>query len=197
MTNSLVIDPGVSVGDPDDISVVAAFDEPVSRLTADVSGGATLLHVTGGTGSQFDSTTRKVVFLGQLETVRVLSVSGDDLTISTHPTLSGEGLSRAYPAGTPLELVKVITYSLDLSPTGFPHRSYMLRDDNTGILTNDLQKMVAVGIDDLQATFATNMATISMRVRASGPERGYTDPVEGDEYRREGRATMIRLRNIQ
>lgn len=195
MTNSLVIDPGATAGDPDDIYVAAAFDEPVSRLVADAAEGATLLRLAAGTGSHFDSTTRKVGFLGQLETVRVVAVSGDDLTISTSPTVSGVGLSRAYPAGTPLELVTVVTYSLDLSPTGFPHRPYMLRDENTGLLTNDLQKLVAVGVDDLQATFSNGVAGITMRARSSAPELGYTDPVEGDGYRRETRATTVHPRN--
>lgn len=195
MTNSLVIGPGLAAGDPDEVSIAAAFDEPVSHLASDVAAGATVLSVTAGTGLEFDNSTRKTVLLGQLETFRVVFVAGDSLTISTDPALTGDGLTRAYPAGTPLELVKVITYSLELSPTGFPHRPYMLRDDNTGELTNDLQKMVAVGIDDLQATFSTNMAQIMMRVRATAPEMGYTDPDVGDQYRRESRSTTIRLRN--
>lgn len=197
MTNRLVIDPGVSAGDPDELSVAAAFDSPVSRLASAAAKGATALSVTSGTGSEFDNATRKMVFLGQLETFRVVSVSGDSLTISTDPSLTGEGLSRDYPAGTPLELVKVITYSLDLSPTSFPHRPYLLRDDNTGVLTNDLQKMVAIGIDDLQTTLSNSVTEITMRVRASAAEIGYTDPDVGDQYRRESRATTIRLRNIQ
>jgi len=195
MTNSLVIDHGLAAGDPDKISISAAFDEPISHLASAVSEGATVLTLTAGTGLEFDNSTRKTVLLGQLETFRVVFVAGDSLTISTDPALTGEGLTRAYPAGTPLELVKVITYSLELSPTGFPHRPYMLRDDNTGELTNDLQKMIAVGIDDLQATFATNVAGIMMRARAPAAEMGYTDPVEGDAYRREARTTAVQLRN--
>jgi len=195
-TNAVTVVQGAGAGDPDEVSIAAAFGDPVSSLAAAAGEGATTIDVAAGTGWRFNTSDSKMIFIGRMETARVVAVSGDELTISTHPTTAGNGLAYSYPAATPIEQVQVVTYYLDTSSTNFPYQPYMMRDDNLGLLTNDLQKMVAVGIEDLQMTVQTNKVTIEVHGRTEAPERGYTDPDKGDHHRRRTLATAIRPRNL-
>lgn len=196
LTNALTVHPGGSASAPDAISMAAAFDAPVSSLASDVSAGATVLQLASGTGSQFNTSDRKVIYIGRLETARIVSVAGDQLTISTHPTSTGEGLDYAYPAGTPIERVEIVTYSCHLSTAGFPYRPFLMRDNHLGVLTNDLQKMVAVGIENLQATASNVYVRITVTGKAEDPEHQYTHPTEGDHYRRTTRSAAVTPRNL-
>ena len=195
VSNCVAIKQGAGVDDPDEITIVSGFEEPLTSLASKASRGTTSIYVASGTGDRFNTTTKKLIFVGRLETARVLSITGDNLTISTHPTDTGRGLMHSHPAGSPLELVQVVTYSCNLSPTGFPHRPYLIRDNHSAAFISDLQKIVGLGIDDLQVKQNSNSVTIAVTGRTSHPDAEYTHPAKGDHYRRDVITTTVYPRN--
>lgn len=183
MTNPVVIRPGSGTA-PDRLLLAGAFGAPAAALQSGSLTGAKVIQVRAGEGAQFNTTNRKLVFIDNQELARITAISGDLLTITTHVSLTGRGLRFSHPAGAPLELVKILEYGCEPSATNVLRRPLLFQDDHRGLLTNSLQQVVALGIDDFQASSSNNTVYIQMSALSQHAERGYTDPVHGDAYRR-------------
>jgi Tfp pilus assembly protein PilW len=192
----ITVEQGSTASDPDRVTLVGAFDEPESTLAQAASVGATSIRVQTADAGAFDAGSRSLVFVGRTELARITSKASSTLNISTTSSGPAAGLANDYPAGAPVELVKAVTYSCRLSVTGFPYRPFLMRDDNTGTFGSDLQKMVAIGIDDLQATATNGTLVVSIRSRAKDADGAYTDPETGDGYHRTRVSTTLSARNL-
>lgn len=171
-------------GAPDAISIAAAFDTDVAALAAPAPAGTTLLTLGAGEGAAFNTTDRSVLYLGRNESAVVTSVTGDVLTVDTDPAAAGnQALTTTYPAGTPLEAVRVVTYSLS--------GTTLMRNENTG----GGDQPVVDGIEDLQITRAGDTVTVELTGRTAKADPDYTHPTEGDGYRRLTYAPAVNLRN--
>lgn len=148
---------------PDTVSIASAFLPPQATLRDSVAAGATVLHVEEGQGGRFDTATRRVIYVGRGETARVVSRSGDTLTISTSPTSAGQGLRYAYGAGSPIERVDLVTYRCASNAGPFGTYPFLVRDASYDSTTNQWDKMVAEYIEDIQLD-ATNLV-VRARVR--------------------------------
>jgi type IV pilus assembly protein PilW len=166
---------------PDTLEIVGCIDAPPGTLSAAVASGATAITLhSSAEASKFNTTTKRDIFVGDLENAKVTNVSGAVLTIDTDPGLSGQGLGNAYPAGTNVYLVKRVTYTI----TGRSLR----RNENTGAGAQE----VAVNIEDLQVTYAEPVVTVSITARTQGRASYYT----GDGYRRMTLTSDIIARNL-
>ena len=183
VTNVLTMTGGSS-GAPDTLRVVAAFDSPCAYLSASCAVGATTLQLQSGQGASFNTSSRKVLFLGKTETLRVTGVSGDTLTISRDPTVNGLGVRNAYPAGSQIELVKVVTYSWSSDTSTYPYSPHLRRDENIGAFSYDWQKMTAGNIEDFQVSLGAATNSFFLTARTSEQDLKYVHPTKGDHYRR-------------
>ena len=190
------VDQGTS-GKPDRLSIVAGTGGIAATLTQAASAGATLINVSSNAAAALDTKTRKIIYVGRTETARIVSMSSQTLTISTDPSVSGQGLRYAYPVGAPIEVVEVLTYSCEPNPKGFPHRPYLVRNDNTGQVTNDLRIMIGLDIDDFQVTPVGVGVSLELRARIEDPDRTYTHPDIGDHFRRKVLTTRVIPRNAR
>lgn len=181
VTSAVSVVQGAS-GSADIMYLVGAFDDPAGTLSAASAAGSTTITLQSGQGAKFDTSKKKVIFVGRCENARIVSISGDTLTVSVDPTASGFGLRYAYPDGTPVELVQVVTYSWgnDYAPYG----QYLKRWENIGTVANEWQKMIASNIEDFQITGVGKRYSISISGRTGQMDPWYKDPVKGDHYRR-------------
>jgi type II secretory pathway pseudopilin PulG len=186
---------GAGTNGSDVIRLVGVMDDAATTLATGASAGATVLHVASGTGSMFDTSTRSLVHIGMLETLRVLGVSGDTLTVSAHPSMTGRGIKHSYPVGTPVELVQVVTYDCRNATTNFPYRPYMIRNVHHLSLANDLQMMAAVGIENLQAVQVDGSVRVTITGKMESPDPPYQHPVAGDHYRRKQTTVTVMPRS--
>src|SRR5947207_56767 len=107
------------------ISVASATSQPVATLTARVDAAATTLFVSSS--SQLNTSALSLLLIGDSENALVTAVNSTQLTIDTNPLVAGnQGLARAYPSGTPVYRVDVITFQV-ASGT-----SQLTRDDHHG-----------------------------------------------------------------
>src|SRR2546427_7659023 len=110
---------------PAAISVASATSKPVATLTAHVDAAATTIYVSNS--SQLNTGAQSLLLIGDSENALITGVNSTALTIDTNPLLGGnQGLARAYPAGTPVYRVDVLTFQV---ATG---SSQLLRNDNHG-----------------------------------------------------------------
>ena len=181
ITNPTVIEG--SGGAPDALLIAAAFDPPFTSLSAASTAGSSTLHLATDVSAIVNNTDQSVIFLGRSETVRVLSIAGSSVTVSTHPTES-KGLRYAYPAGAPLELVKVRRYTLENHPTQYPFSPYLARTDTGEVNTHAWTKMMAGDIEDLQLVADGYSVLIDITGRVAHPDSRYRDPDRLDGYRR-------------
>jgi len=197
VSNAISVTQGASAADPDRISITAAFEEPLNNLSQAVPVGDTVIKVPAGTSGMFNTTTRKVIFLGNTELARIVSIAGANLTISTDPTTNGVGLAFAYPAGAPIELVEVVTYYCNNTVTNFPYRPYLGKDRHASAVSNEVQRLIAVGVENLQATLLSNAVAFVLTGRTDEPDRHYTHPTAGDHYRRKTLNCEVTTRNAR
>ncbi len=125
---------------------------------------------------------------------RVVGVTGDQLTISKDPAAAGVGLDYEYPAGTPIELVKMVTYSCGSTATTDPALIYLMRDDHTSDYPNWVDRIVAVGIEHLEVSGTGNSVQLALTGRAQEEDDAYTHPTEGDGFRRSTLSSLVTLR---
>ena len=88
-TENPLIQDGAGTNWSDIISIAAAFDSDLAYTANAVSSGVTTITVKDGKGFKFEKNQHRLIFIGRLETARVISRAGDTLTISTHATVSG------------------------------------------------------------------------------------------------------------
>jgi len=188
-----VVDGGTQ---PDALLLVGAFGLPEGQLASAVASGATTLVLGSGEGSRFNTTTRSVVHIGKVETARVTHISGDTLTLSASPTAHGVGLEFDYPAGAPVEIVKVIRYSVVPDGPGNPFGPYLAREDLALTYVFAQDRVNALNIEDLQARRAGDDVEFSVTGRVSVADRTYRHPDRGDGFRRTVLESRVALRNI-
>jgi hypothetical protein len=188
-------------GSPDALSIAAAFDRPVAELISGITEGATVMSVrllVPDNFAPFDQPQNRVVYLGKVETMRITGSSGTGenmtLQISAAPT-SIQGVRYDYPAGTPVELVKVVTYQWvddDQSTTGYP---YINRWDTATINQSGWWEVSAPYIEDFQVTPSGDGFLVSVTGMAATSDNHYTHPTRGDGYRRWTLAASVHPRN--
>jgi prepilin-type N-terminal cleavage/methylation domain-containing protein len=175
---------------PDTVSVAACAPEPIAHLSAQAAAGATSLSIVSdysGTPvtSLLNASDKSLIWIGDSDHARVVSVSGTTIQIDTDPTAAGQqGLARAYLPGTPITRIDVFTFQVENDrSTGRP---WMRIDKHRG--TED---PAAEGIADLQVTTVTP----GQRYRIALTARAETaDPVGGQTLERT-LSTDVRLRN--
>lgn len=198
VTNPVMVVQGATTNDPDRLTLAGVMDEAVSSLQFASLEGDTVITVQTGEGAAFNTADRKLLFIGRLEQARVVSISGDTLTLSTSPTGAGVGLRNAYPANTPIEMVSVITYECDPSPSGFPNTPHLLRYTNLSAPPAEVAE--GIGALDIEALDVQVESDSLVRVRLVGrtplPDRHYTHPVFGDGHRRHEVNARVFVRNL-
>jgi Tfp pilus assembly protein PilW len=135
--------PTITVGGsstvPDTVSLaVCNAAQPVTTLTAGAAVGDTTLTVSSTSG--LNTTNKRLVSLDITENAQVTTVNNSTtLTIDTDPASGLQGLKNAYPAGTPLCLVRIDTYSVDSTN----YRLMLNHNDGSGanILVDGIQNM--------------------------------------------------------
>jgi prepilin-type N-terminal cleavage/methylation domain-containing protein len=106
--------PLITTGPPATISVAACTAVPVATLNGTATQGATTLTLSDA--SEVDTSTRRLLWIGEQTFALVTGKSGATVTIDTDPTTTGnQGLPRAYLVGTPICRVDVVTYSVNSS----------------------------------------------------------------------------------
>lgn len=171
----------------DSISIIGSVDAPDTPLATIVVAalaGADFLTLAAGKGSEFNLTTKKLIFIGN-ENAVITGIAGDTLTIDTNPAAVGnQVLAGSYPANTAIALVKVITYQIV--------DNTLKRDENTG----GGSQPVAENVENLQITQNGTSITITLTARTSKQDMNYTHPTSGDRYRRRILSSEIQLRNL-
>lgn len=192
--NPLIV-PGATTTAPDTIRVAAAFDAPVAHVADATAGGDTVIEVQPGEAAAFNTTDRKVICVGRLETVRIVAISGDRLTVSAEPAATGRGLRFAYPAGTPIERVSVVSYSWQPAGSGYPSYPYLIRDDGRFTGTNLWQNMLAGYIEDFQVAKQGDSYTLLITGVTRAPVPDKSTGGAGTTYRRVTVSTQVAPRN--
>jgi len=114
-TSPPVITAGATAADPDALTVANCTSGPVARLAANAAANDTSLILDSA--AELDASSRSVILINDSESAKIVSVSGDTIDIDRDPDETAspgqQGVSRAYPIGTPLCRVDVVTYSVD------------------------------------------------------------------------------------
>jgi hypothetical protein len=194
MTDNPHIEAGATTTDPDTITVAGAFDPPVTQLAAAAPEDSTTLTLQSGGATHFDSYRNRVIYVGRCETARVVSKSGNQITISTDPTTNGKGLRYAYTNGAPIELVQTIVYRCHRETTLFGQEQFLVKDAGSTALP-DWQKMLCSHIENLQAGPASYGTWVSVTARTSETLAKHSDGVGDDGYLRTTVTSRIIPRN--
>jgi prepilin-type N-terminal cleavage/methylation domain-containing protein len=144
------------------ISVASASVQPVAWLASAASKGTTTLALTSY--SQVNASSKKLLLINGQDNALVVTMNAGSVTVDTDPTVNGnQGLVRAYPQGTPVYRVDVVTFNIATdSTTGL---SQLLRDQNQGA-----GALPAVdGITGLQVTTITAGKQYKVTLSATTP----------------------------
>ncbi len=184
---------------PDSITLVGAFDPPVGYLSAATTNGQSFVVLqSSAQASQFNTTNRRLVYIGRFELARVVGVNGNVLAVSSSPT-SALPLKHAHAAGSPVERVSALTYSCIQSTYYYPYKPHMIREDYLGTMPYSWQRIVASGIENLRFDRepGTKLVSIEVSGRSSRRDPFYRDPTGvNDGYRRSTISTLNRLVNL-
>jgi len=183
--------------EPDEVYVAGAFDEPIAVLSAAAPAGSTTLELNTTVSGVVNTGTRRIVFLGRLETLRVISLAGSVLTFSTDPLVAGVGLEYDYPVGVPLERVHVRHYEIVNNAGSYPFRPYLSLTDTAVDYVGNWSKMVAADVIDLQFTRTDYSVTAEISCRTRSIDGRYVHPDENDHYRRHRVAQRVLPRNAR
>jgi type II secretory pathway pseudopilin PulG len=173
------------------MSLTACFREPVATLTAPaiVGDGSLSAAPTGGgaLGDVLDATPnpKSLIHIGENgEFAQITSVGSTSIGIDTALASGAQPLTRAYPAGTKLCRVDVVTFTLGNDPgTNVPR---LLRDDNLG----DGPQAAAEGVDRLQINLTPpRRYIVTLRARSEK-----LDPMTGS-YLTRSLITNVATRN--
>lgn len=174
------------------ITIVGGFkqvrrDNGDPILVSSVSGNKVILNYAT---DEFDGEKHQFISIGGLESRKVTSRSGNELTLDSPPGYN-------HPANTPIFKIQAITYSLGTSDG----KIVLRRDENTGGGAQPL----AENIENIQFEYfdangntTTNPKNIHMvRVSVTArTERSDPDFKEGEGYRRRTIASNIHIRNM-
>jgi prepilin-type N-terminal cleavage/methylation domain-containing protein len=179
----------------DSATIVGALGSATSWLQNSTSAGDITLTVAPGDGGMFNTSTKNVILVGGLEMARVVSISGDRLTISTSATSNGAGLVYAYPYRSTIDLMEATTYSCGLISNSTSQIYYLLRNDHSEATPASYYYAIAANIDLFKITGAGNVFSIKLQGRNELPDPRYMDPVYGDRYRRSLLQMSVTARN--
>lgn len=168
-SNPLIVD-GMN-GAPDSVATASALGDEVATLQAPAPAGAQTLVLNAGQAALFNTTNRRLLFVGRHELARVLAVSGDTLTISTDPSSGSAGLAHPQAASSLVERIACIRYTIHAATNAFPHQSFLAREEMTASPTQFWPYMVAGHIEDLQVSNGLHTVTIRLRGRSAEPLR--------------------------
>ena len=180
---------------PDEVSMAAAYDN-LTSLSQVATARTDVIVVAPGTGREFDTSVRKVIYIGRCELARIRAISGDRLTVSTSPDRD-QGLRFNHPVGTSVELVKVYTYSIFTPPSGSGLPICLQRVEEGRSSSYWFENIAAAGVEHLQADRDGEMIRFALRGRSTEIDPSYTDPIYNDNYRRMTLEDQVYLRNLQ
>jgi hypothetical protein len=193
LTDNPLIVQGATAADPDTLTVAGAFEPAPATLGTAATNGTTTLKLASG-GSAFNTGNKSVIYVGRRETAKVVGASGNTLTITTDPSTS-KGLRFGHAVGAPVELVQVVSYSVDSAGGLFDGMPYLLREDHAEPAASGWQNMLAGHIENLQVAAASYGFTVSVTARTSDDMSVYVDPDHGDGYKRMTATTRTIPRN--
>lgn len=193
MTNVVVVTPGAGADDPDSISIVCAQKLANGTVQSAVFSGDTTISVPSG--AAFNTSDHRLLLIGKTEVVRLLSVSGNTLTISAHPTSTNGFLRHEYPAGTSIETIKVVTYTCGEGSGTLAGRTYLTKDDHTSATASAASRLADIDVDNLKAVPSANSIQIDVTVRTSRPDPNWDDPIKHDGYKRATAHAEVTWRN--
>jgi len=167
------------------LDIVGCLGAPGGYLASNVSAGATTITLKTGNGSNFNTTSRSDIKIGDGENAKIISISSDTLTIDTDPTLSGtQGLSYTYNANTEVYLVKWVTYSIDNSNTSKP---LLKIDEHQGAGA----QTIAEYVDSMTITISGNVVDLTLKDRTKNRSK------TTGQYVLSEMANKIVMRNVQ
>ena len=142
-----VANPTITIGPPDTLSSASSTPQEVAQFAVRADAGAT--EITVDDASAIAPGALGLLLIDDSENALVVAAAGLILTIDTDPTTAGDqGLSRAYPATTPIRRIDVTTFSIGTDASGYPQ---LMRNLNQGAGA----QAVVDGINDLQITTVT------------------------------------------
>ena len=178
----------------DQITVAGAFERP--GALAQSASNTSVIVLQPGESGKFDTSTKSLIFVGRCELARILNISGDAMTVTTDLDDYSQGLKHAYPAGAPVELVQIVTYSVDnMEMDG--DQPFLKREDYTGDTAYWFQQVVTTGIEDLQIEQNDTLVKVEMRGRSLEVDTGLPggDGYYNDNYRRMTMTNLVYVRN--
>lgn len=192
-TNPQVIEGGTG---PDELLIASALGDPVAELGTLSTNGSHIIQLRAGEGALFTGKNRNVIFIGQTETAKILTVAGDTLVVTRVP---GEqrGLKFNHPAGTPVELVRTVRYRIFHQAGGFPADYVLLREDSLQQISAEWQQVHAIDVEDLQIAVDGKSLNVALIGRTPRPDFRYQHPDVGDGYRRWTLERTIYARNAR
>jgi prepilin-type N-terminal cleavage/methylation domain-containing protein len=166
------------------LDIVGCLDPADGHAVGALSVGATTITLQSGEGASFNTTTKSDISIGGKENAKIVSISGDTLTIDTNPVVAGsQGLTYAYPAGMLIYAVKYVTYTVDTSDPSTP---VLQVNEHRG----DGLQTIAQYIEVEGVTLTGNALDLTLTGRSRNPDRPTTN------YTRVQMQTRVFLRNL-
>ncbi len=147
------------------LDIVGCLDGPAGSLANAVNAGSNLIVLKTGQGSNFNTTDKSDIKIGDGENVKIISISGDTLTVDADPTLSGDqNLTYSYNADAEVYLVKWVTYSIDNSDSSKP---VLKIDEHRGAGA----QTIAEYIDSMNINISGNIVDVAITGRTKNPSK--------------------------
>ncbi len=177
----------------DVVTMAAAYDR-IALLSENAAAGSSSIIVGSGEGINFNTTDRSLIYVGGCELVRITAVQGDILTVSAHPGLA-TGLRYSHPAGSTVERIRVVSYSVvpvDESNLEVP---YLRRSIHRPGGEHWHHEVVVPGIEHLRVDQEGEALTFVLRAVSSQTDHRFT---EHEDNRRRGElSTTVHMRNLR
>jgi hypothetical protein len=147
------------------LDIAGCLDSPKGILASSVSAGSSSITLKTGQGSNFNTTDKSDIKIGDGENVKIVGISGDTLIIDADPTLSGDQvLKYSYNADTEVYIVKWVTYSIDNSNTSKP---VLKMDEHRGAGA----QTIAEYVDSMNVSISGNAVDITLTGRTKNPSK--------------------------
>lgn len=195
-TTALTQNPQITPGygsTSDKISVAAAY-ERIGMLDAAATSGATVVYVPTNLVSKFDTGSRSVVFIGRCELARIISMYGNQLTISTDP-VSSKGLLYDHGTNSPIEMVKVYTYEVQNFYGDYDSNYYVRRIDEADSTSDWWRHLLATDICDIQISQSGERITVTLGAQSKEVDFIYGQKHTNDVNRKQYMTSEIFMRN--
>lgn len=181
-------------GNESDVVTMAAAYDRVALISEDAAAGSSSIRVGSGEGVNFNNTDRSLIYLGGCELVRITQVQGDTLVVSPHPQLD-TGLRYSHPAGSAVERIRVVSYSVVHADESNLDEPYLRRSIHRPGGESWHHEAVVPGIEHLRVDREGNALTFVLRAVSSQTDHRYT---EHEDNRRRGElSTTVYMRNLR